>query len=369
MTLPPDTAPIAPPDTAPPAHVPRRIVLATCIKNEGPFLLEWIAYHRSIGVTDFLLFTNDCTDGSDVLLDRLDGMGVVTHLPNPALVAGSDYFQPFALRFAQMMPAARAADMVIFMDVDEFLTIRAGDGTIAALCEAAGPFHALSVSEVNFSSDNHADFTPGWLTEDFTDHESLAPWPKKAHRGVKTLVRGHAVIERIVNHRPILRADAVEGVVWLDGSGRPVPAEMLNNNRVKGMDCRGRFGLAFLAHHALRSANSFLVKMDRGDAVHARKQRSARYYRMRGRGGHRHDLIAPHLPRARAVEAELLADAALAAAHTACIAAHRACIESLLSDPDSTRRKTWITDRFITSDTPKTALTPPPPDTPPPSQE
>ncbi|HRK43782.1 MAG TPA: glycosyltransferase family 2 protein, partial [Gemmobacter sp.] len=29
------------------------ITVFTCMRNEGPFLLEWLAYHRLIGVTDF----------------------------------------------------------------------------------------------------------------------------------------------------------------------------------------------------------------------------------------------------------------------------------------------------------------------------
>ena len=61
-----------------------KITAVTCIKNEGPFLLEWIAYNRLIGVTDFLIYSNDCADGSDRLLDALAERGVVHHRPNPA---------------------------------------------------------------------------------------------------------------------------------------------------------------------------------------------------------------------------------------------------------------------------------------------
>ena len=43
---------------------PRRITEVAFAKNEGRFLLEWIAYHRLIGVSDFLVYTNDCEDES-----------------------------------------------------------------------------------------------------------------------------------------------------------------------------------------------------------------------------------------------------------------------------------------------------------------
>ena len=30
-----------------------RIVLVSTMKNEGPYLLEWLAYHRAIGIEEF----------------------------------------------------------------------------------------------------------------------------------------------------------------------------------------------------------------------------------------------------------------------------------------------------------------------------
>ena len=41
----------------------------------GP--IWWVAHHRALGVTDFLLFTNDCSDGTDAMLDALAPLEVV----------------------------------------------------------------------------------------------------------------------------------------------------------------------------------------------------------------------------------------------------------------------------------------------------
>ncbi len=75
-----------------------KITALTCVKNEGPFLIEWIAFNRVLGVSDFLFYSNDCTDATDTLLDKLAEQGVVTHLPNPA--EGRNY-QMEALKDAQ----------------------------------------------------------------------------------------------------------------------------------------------------------------------------------------------------------------------------------------------------------------------------
>ena len=48
-----------------------KILSASTVRNEGPYLLEWIAWHQVLGVTDFLVYSNDCDDGSDLLLNRL----------------------------------------------------------------------------------------------------------------------------------------------------------------------------------------------------------------------------------------------------------------------------------------------------------
>ena len=56
-----------------------RITAVTCVKNEGPFLLEWIAFHRIIGVTDFLFYSNDCSDADQK--PRVRGGAPKTSLP------------------------------------------------------------------------------------------------------------------------------------------------------------------------------------------------------------------------------------------------------------------------------------------------
>ena len=58
------------------------ILAVITLRNEGAFLLEWLAHHLATGVDHVLTFTNDCEDGTDALLDRLAQMGHVTHVRN-----------------------------------------------------------------------------------------------------------------------------------------------------------------------------------------------------------------------------------------------------------------------------------------------
>ena len=48
---------------------------ATCegsAAEAAAFLLDWLAHHLACGVTHVVALSNDCDDGTDALLDRLD---------------------------------------------------------------------------------------------------------------------------------------------------------------------------------------------------------------------------------------------------------------------------------------------------------
>ena len=56
------------------------VVLVSAMRNEGPFVLEWLAYHRVIGVDQVVIVSNGSTDGSDELLTALAAAGELTFL-------------------------------------------------------------------------------------------------------------------------------------------------------------------------------------------------------------------------------------------------------------------------------------------------
>ncbi len=317
-----------------------RVHIATCMKDEGPFILEWLAWHRAIGITDVTVFTNDCTDGTDRLLDRLQDMGELTHLPNPALATGDTHFQPAALNYAHHLRQTREADYFLSIDVDEFVNVRIGAGRIADLIAAAGFFDVLSISELNHGANRQEHFVPGWLKDIFPLHQVERPGNFRARRGVKSLVRLSEKVERLRNHRPDM-VDEGSPVIWLDGSGRPQTTLHADRSE-NGHDCRGTYGLVSLDHFPLRALDSYLVKMFRGDVVVQGKQVSQTYWRTRNRNDVATSTFTLGDKAARAYHKQKYAsDPILMALHDASCAAHAARIAALRQEPAFADRRAW----------------------------
>ena len=94
------------------------ITIVTTMRNEGSHLLEWVAHHRAIGVTHFLVYTNECDDGTDAMLDRIS---YVTHIRQTPTKKPPQWS---ALKAAWDHPAVTGADWISCLDCDESSTIK-----------------------------------------------------------------------------------------------------------------------------------------------------------------------------------------------------------------------------------------------------
>ncbi|TMM54893.1 glycosyltransferase family 2 protein [Sulfitobacter sabulilitoris] len=307
-----------------------RITAVTCVKNEGPFLLEWIAFHRLIGVTDFLFYSNDCTDGTDRLLDNLAALGIVRHLPNPA--EGRNY-QMEALKDARRHSVVLDADWVWIADVDEFLNIHVGDHTIPALIDACGDPQAISVNFQFFANDDVELFEDRPVIEQFTRSHNPDLWCGEAAIEVKSLVRQDFPLKYYGAHRPFFRAKLPprKRPSWTDASGRAVPHRFLvaaNPRRIRRFPAAGARDHATLNHYALRSLDSYLVKNDRGDVNRENRDFDDTYWRERNDPAWQDTSISRYLPALRP-QIEALKDLdGIGGLHAECVRLHRAkCAE------------------------------------------
>jgi hypothetical protein len=341
--------PVRPPVTAlnAGAGAGHRTVIVTTMKNEAPFILEWLAYHRAIGVEGVLVYTNDCTDGTDAMLELLQDKGLVRHRDNPYRQTGLKP-QHAALQAAEDEEIVRAADWGICMDVDEYLNIRLGDGRLPGLyaaMEAALPgANMISATWRLFGNGGVHAYADRFVTEQFT---TCAPQLiRKPHQawGFKTLFRNVAIYRKLGVHRPKgLNPDLWDQVRWLNGSGRAMPREMFRNGWRSTLETWG-YDWVQLNHYAVRSAESFLVKRDRGRVNHVERDQGLNYWFRMNHNASQDVSILSRLPMARAERDRLMADPDIAAAHASAVLAHRAKIAELKARPDNAAFYRELTD-------------------------
>ena len=240
------------------------VTVVACMKNEGPFIVEWLAHHRAIGVNRFIIFSNDCSDGTKELLDALDDVGIIRHLENPNCLVGATQRINVAFDYARHLKEYQRADYVALIDVDEFINVKIGDGTLKAVFDSLPPFDVLSLNHVNFGFGGIKAFEPRPLTAQFfmAGGEDMGTGAK-----VRTAIKSiHQVREEIgpVNHFPSTLPESRDELRWIDGAGAELQISQ-DKPRRKMLRAQGRTAAIQLNHYVLRSVESFLVKHDRGN--------------------------------------------------------------------------------------------------------
>ncbi len=310
-----------------------RCAIVTTMKNEGPFILEWLAYHRAIGFDDFLIYTNDCTDGTDTMLEMLQSKGLVQHRDNPFRQMDMRP-QHAALHSADDEQIVRDATWVACIDVDEYVNIKCGDGTLDALFAAVPDANMIAMTWRLFGNGDSHEFEDRSIIEQF---QRCAPeYARKPHQawGFKTLFRNIGLFRKLGVHRPKgLNPQLWEEINWVNGSGAPMPRSMFRNGWRSTINTYG-YDLVQLNHYAVRSAESFLVKRDRGRVNHVeRDQGLAYWFRMNNNYAEDHS-IARMVPAMRVELDRLLSDPEIAAAHAHSVDRHRAKIAELKATPN-----------------------------------
>lgn len=302
-------------------------VIVGCMKNEAPYILEWVAYHRAMGVDNFLIYTNDCSDGTDDILNRLQELGVLQHRSNDDWKGNSP--QQHALNKALKEPLIEQAEWIIHIDVDEFINVRVGNGTL-------DDFLALVPDATNIAMTwrlfGHSGITSLEDQPVIGQFDRCAPkYCPKPHTtwGFKTMYRNTGAYAKISCHRPNkLDPDKAETVHWVNGSGRDMTKEAIKNGWRNSRASIG-YDLLQLNHYALRSAESFLVKRQRGRALHVDRSIGLNYWIRMDWSDSRDITIMRNLPRMQAELNRLKSDPELARLHADGFAWHKAKAEEL----------------------------------------
>ncbi|MGB3409103.1 MAG: glycosyltransferase family 2 protein [Jannaschia sp.] len=237
------------------------IAVVTCLRDEGPYVTEWVAHLRTLGVSRVLAFTNDCSDGTEAVLEALAPVGVVD-VPQGA-VRGTNGPTPQwrALRAAWAHPALAGIDWLLHLDVDEWIALD-GPLDLPDLIAGCGAADAIALPWRLFGCDGRLAAGEGTTPERITRAAPDGMAFPALGSFFKTLFRRDGPFTGFGVHRPRQsatpvfaddrgRADAdlaaAEGRILLWRAGHAVPGRLVQLN-----------------HYSVRSVHEFLLKRARG---------------------------------------------------------------------------------------------------------
>lgn len=220
--------------------------LCSIVKNERRYLLEWIAYHRLVGFDRLVIYSNDCTDGSEELLDGLDAAGIVQHRRWPSVEGQSPQRTAYndAVRRCE-------TEWIGFLDADEFLALRQDPDISSFLARFPAEVSAIAMNWRIFGSSRHVTRRRGLVIKRFT---LAAPRPHHLNRHCKTIARAAAIDEMHIHSCTLRRG------LYVDPNGQSITIERMgftpevNHERVQ------------VNHYVVKSLQEFREKQRRGNA-------------------------------------------------------------------------------------------------------
>ncbi|UWQ20368.1 glycosyltransferase family 2 protein [Jannaschia sp. W003] len=261
------------------------------MRDESPYAVDWIAHHRAQGVTDFLVYTNDCSDGTEALLDALAPARVV-HVPQGAVRGTEPAPQWRAMAAAWDHPLRTACDWAIHLDVDEYVC-PVDEGGLPALIAGMPGADAIALPWRLFGSAGRMTASDAPVPERFRRAAPPAVAYPLLASFFKTLFQLDGPFECFGIHRP--RQSAPPRFHDACGTERPdlaaAPGRIVD--WTGGRPPQGR--RAQLNHYSLRSVEEFLVKRERGLPNRAAKAVDLTYWVERNFNTVEDHAMDPHL--------------------------------------------------------------------------
>ena len=316
---------------------PEKHLVFAAMRNEGAFIVEWVCWYRMLGF-DILIGFNDCTDRSPELLTRLAEEGVVSrfsHRPAPGLAPKHSAYR--ALRKRQEVADC---DWLLICDVDEFLVLQAGGGTIASYLDVIGRDHlGVAFHAQCFGTSGQKSF------EDIPVHRRFTrtgPRIRPQNAWIKTMIHKPLRFNRFSDHSPVGYAGT-----WgplpdciVDGDGRPLTRFLNGPYPVRFTDPADiTHGSAQLNHYVLRSEEDFDLKRGTPSASSLKDRYTEKFFRLRNSNGSSDLSALAYAERFDAVQADILALPGVRRLHHLCCADRIAAICAMRGiDPETDPR-------------------------------
>lgn len=255
-------------------EVAKKLKVGVCsiFKNEGPYILEWLAYHRVIGVDEFFIADNESNDHGKELLRALSDLGLIHLLPFPT---PSDRAPQLPAYEALMEEHSASVDWVAFIDADEFLLPATGQikSALEVIISQEASVGAIAVNWASYGSSEKKQFDPAPVIKRF---QGRGEQNFGVNRHYKSMVKVSAYAGTEENpHLFKLKPD----YIYVDTAGALLEHDVQG---IKGLSKNVCWDNLRLNHYIIKSYGEFLYKKSRGRATvknNSRLDRDINFFR------------------------------------------------------------------------------------------
>ena len=226
------------------------IMICAILKNETPYLIEWIDHHLKIGVEYFVLYDNNSTIPAKKTLDAYIKKGIVKVLD--CKITNTPHLKAYTHCLYNMHDRT---DWIAYIDIDEFIVLKKHHD-IHSFLKDYDDYAGVCLNWVIYTANNHISKPEGLVMQNYTEP---TPDDFSPNRHVKSIVHPGGVNTICSSHYPQY-ADDYYGVnekyvfvpqAWSDFSNE----------------------VAQINHYFTKSFEEWLEKIGRGqgDSTHTRE--------------------------------------------------------------------------------------------------
>lgn len=167
------------------------LAIVTIMKNEAPYVKEWLDYHILVGVKKFYIYDNDSDDNLHDVLRPYIEQGIVEYTFYP----GQEQMLP---AFNECVQRHRDdVEWLAIIDADEFI-VPVKTKTIQQTLRDYAQYPAVGINWVMYDSNGHVDKPRGGVLENYTRCRKWFRHEPSAH--IKSIVQPSKVINVLTSH-------------------------------------------------------------------------------------------------------------------------------------------------------------------------
>jgi hypothetical protein len=218
------------------------LAITAIMKNEGPYLKEWLDYHMLVGVEKFYLYDNESTDDTKEILKPYIKKGIVDYTYWPGKIQQVITYKDSVNKHAE------DTKWMAIIDLDEFLVPVKNETLTEYLNTLPKNFAQLIIGWEIYGSSGHKTKQNGLLIENYKKHADKS-W------GVKSIVNPRLVYNITNPH-----THKVAGFT-IDENGKKIRHLIQEGNRnitTNKIRCN---------HYVTKSFEEYVARQKRGSAA------------------------------------------------------------------------------------------------------